>query len=625
MSLMLRAAKRLGLCGLALLASYWVLAQTPYTPWESEYSLTAGLVGDQVHPAVSLSTTGGYVVWQDNAIDGDGWGIGARALDSNLSPVPAHTFRVNDQGAGDQQYPVVQMLPNGGAIFVWQGGAMGNQDIFARILGADGTFSTGDLLVNTYTQGEQSHPSVALLADGGLVIVWTSVGEDGDMKGVFGQRLAVDGTKVGPEFQVNVTSAYNQRSPAVAALAGGDFAVAWISENQTFENSVDVFARRFAANLVARTGEWQVNATTNICANPAVCGTADGGMVVAWSERDIGVVTNGWYIEARGWSQANAPLGAPTTLSSSTAGNRYAPQLARIGDTLLAVWTSDWQDGSRQGVYGRFLNANGTPAGAEFRANTTTISSQMQPAVAADGAKRFLVTWTSFTGIDAGFDLMGQRYSSDQSLAAPGAPIVSALDSYSLLVAWPPLAGDTNGVTYQLYVDGNGNPIETTTNYYVLGNLSPNSTNYFQLAYRLANGQVSPRSATAVGTTWGPDLNYDGLPDNWEAKYFGSDPTKWPPPTADSDGDGINNLGEFLAGTDPTNPASALKVKITSVTNGLLVSWPVEPGSIYQLQSSADLSHWTSVGDPLFAASSLASQTVPLASAAKYYRVIRIR
>jgi hypothetical protein len=50
------------------------------------------------------------------------------------------------------------------------------------------------------------------------------------------------------------------------------------------------------------------------------------------------------------------------------------------------------------------------------------------------------------------------------------------------------------------------------------------------------------------------DYDMDGLPDCWELTY-------WPSiysygPNDDPDGDGVNNLDEFLEGTDPTNPLS---------------------------------------------------------------------
>jgi hypothetical protein len=45
-------------------------------------------------------------------------------LDSTLSGTLS-TFRVNQQGSDDQEFPRVTLLKNGGAAFVWQGGKKG--------------------------------------------------------------------------------------------------------------------------------------------------------------------------------------------------------------------------------------------------------------------------------------------------------------------------------------------------------------------------------------------------------------------------------------------------------------------------------------------------------------------
>ena len=92
------------------------------------------------------------------------------------------------------------------------------------------------------------------------------------------------------------------------------------------------------------------------------------------------------------------------------------------------VWTSLGQDGSREGVYGQFVHEDGSLVGGEFRVNTTTVSQQMQPVVASDGANQFLAVWTSFTpAAPYSFDLFAQRYVNVAALLHPmAAPFVYA-------------------------------------------------------------------------------------------------------------------------------------------------------------------------------------------------------
>jgi hypothetical protein len=56
---------------------------------------------------------------------------------------------------------------------------------------------------------------------------------------------------------------------------------------------------------------------------------------------------------------------------------------------------------------------------------------------------------------------------------------------------------------------------------------------------------------------------------------------------ADADGDGMNNLSEVLAGTNPTNSASVFRVAaVTRAGNDVLVNWSAVGGKRYVVQAS---------------------------------------
>jgi hypothetical protein len=434
---MLRSTKARALVGGVMLLAVAVQAQNAFSPGGNDYPIAGELPGDQSAPRAAVNLAGGYLVWQDNNVDGDGLGIRAERLDGNFNKTGPQ-FRVNSIGAFDQEKPQVGILTNGGAVFVWQGGKQGFQKIYARFLAATGTnFAGADIRVNTYTNRFQIDPAVAVLKDGSVVVVWSSYGQDGSMQGVYGRRFTSAGVTNGAEFQINQNPLNNQRSPSVAALAGGGFVVTWISElqrNQT--RGVDVYARQFTAAGVAVGGEFPVNSDADrVCANPVVVGMPDGGFAVAWSQRD-GVVgnnnssqftvssgatyktQNSWDVHARTYSAAGAANGASFRLNSFTYGDQYAPKLATFNGSYLAVWQSLGQDGSMEGVYGQFFTGLGQLAGTEFQVNSDASNRQVQPAVASDGSKRFLVSWSSF-GTGGTFDLFARSYELIQVAITP--------------------------------------------------------------------------------------------------------------------------------------------------------------------------------------------------------------
>jgi hypothetical protein len=608
-------------CGLA---AFPVLAWgQSFAPQAGEYSINGAQPGDQAYPQLALRSTGGYAVWQDNLIDGNGLGIAARRLDNYFNPFFA-SFRVNQQIIGDQEKPQVTLLNNGGAAIVWQGGRQGAQNIYARFLNGAGTFTTtNDIRVNTYTNGPQLAPVIATLTNGDVVVAWSSSGQDGSMQGVFARRMDATGQLIDQPFQVNEFTLYNQRNPAVTALPNGNFIVLWVSEQQrsTLNPTVDLMGRLFDASGAPLTSELRLNTANQTCANPAVSGTPDGGFTAVWAQQEAGT-TNSWDIYIRSHASDGTPLNAVSRLNSTTYGDQYAPKISSVGAVQLVVWTSMGQDGSWEGVYGRMVNS-GLAEGAEFRVNTTTRSRQFHPAVASDGATRFLVAWSGFVA-DTSFDLFAQRYASDVPLPRPGAAFVTPLSSSRMSITWPPLLGYAL-VNYEVYVDGSTTPVSITGNMWTHTGLGPNSAHSYRLAYLLSGNQRSPLSDPAAGMTWGEDLNGDGLPDDWQEMYWGPKPNDWPAGDEDSDGDGVSNLKEFQAGTDPTDPNSVLRTRFAMTPQGRRLYWTTQPGFVYQVQTSSDFTAWTNFGDPRFAAGTSDSIPIPGAARSAFYRVIRLR
>ena len=244
-------------CGLVVGIPGVVFGQTNYYPTNgAEYAIVGALPGDQVFPAAAVKPGGGFIVWQDNITDGDGWGISATRLGPTLSAdLTWSDQRVNVQGTNDQQNPHVALLKDGGAVFVWQGGPKQSQHIYARFLSSGNTWLTDDVPVNTFTNNFQINPAVVTLTNGNVVVVWDSFNEagSGSLQDVYGRIFSPVGQPITGEFLINQFTTYNQRTPVVAALANGGFVVAWVSEQRR------VVVNTSAINQTSGTTNTQIN------------------------------------------------------------------------------------------------------------------------------------------------------------------------------------------------------------------------------------------------------------------------------------------------------------------------------------------------------------------------------
>lgn len=397
-------------------------------PQGGEIQLTRGIPGDQVNPALVLTATGGWLVWQDAAVDGDGLGIAAAQLLPGGGAVSGSVVALNATKAGDQENPAIAALPNGSALVVWQSGNQGFQRIVGRLLTAGGTaVPAADIAISAGNGEHQVDPAVATLADGSAVVVWSSYRQNESFSyDVFARRILASGQPAGEEFRVNSTTGMNRRTPAVTALPSGGFLVGWIGERYAGSRSlnndgvrvtgdgsslyeVGVFTRAFSAEGLPVASEQRVSGSDAIASNPALVTLADGHVVAAWTRRDPVSLRNSLDVSSRLLGPTGAPEGDEQRVNTTMFGDQYRPRLSVSAHGVLAVWSSMGQDGSWEGVYGRWIDETGKPVGDEIPINGQTGGGQLLPAVASDSAANLLVAWSSNLP-RSGYELFAQRY-----------------------------------------------------------------------------------------------------------------------------------------------------------------------------------------------------------------------
>jgi VCBS repeat-containing protein len=318
-------------------------------------------------------------------------------------------------------FPEITGLKDGGFVVTWtKDQTAANQDVMVQRFDADGIPQCDAFRINSYVPDAQGASEVAALDDGGFVVAWHSVGQngggqDGGGFGVYAQRYDAAGQAVGGEFRANQTTSGNQAFGDLIALSGGRYVVSWIS-NQS--GSWQLYQRLYGPSgaLEGETalGPWGSSAA-DWPSEAAFNGAAlqGGGYVQAWSVNDV--QGNGKEAYVQRFSDNGTSLGAPVRVNTYRAGDQSYPTVAATSDGgFVVVWQSNGQDGGGQGVYAQRYTAAGQAVGNEFLVNATVVGNQSTPSVAATDDGGFTVAW-------GGANISMRRFD-----ASDTAPIASA-------------------------------------------------------------------------------------------------------------------------------------------------------------------------------------------------------
>jgi hypothetical protein len=256
-------------------------------PQGSEFQVNSYTTGFQGNPAVASDPSGTFVVvWTSYPQDGSSTGVFGRRFTASGVPEGSE-FQANSHTTGFQEKPKVASDASGNFVVVWHntGGQDGSYSgVFGQRFDAAGLPQGSEFQVNSYTTSYQRRPAVAWTVNGEFVVAWHSNSQDGDGGGIFGRRFNGFGLPQGSEFQVNSYTTGHQFEPAVAKDANGNFVVVWQSNGQDPGSSYGVFGQRFNAPGLPQGSEFRANSyTTSDQRKPAVASAANGNFVVVWT------------------------------------------------------------------------------------------------------------------------------------------------------------------------------------------------------------------------------------------------------------------------------------------------------------------------------------------------------
>ena len=334
--------------------------------WKEQFKINTFTIQDQTKPAVATlpEPDGSFVVtWDSLDQDGNGHGVFGQRL-NKVGLRIGDEFQVNTYAQDDQKFSAIAALESGGFVIVWaskgqDGSGLG---VFAQMFHGDGTRVGEEFKVNTFTEHDQSSPSVAMLSDGGFVITWHSQDQDGDDWGVFGQSFDSQGQKIGTEFQLNITTRHAQQFPAIQSISNDTLLATWTSECQNGLNmGRDIYAQRFSYDGSRLGEEFQVNLATEMNhQDPSISVLSNGGFMVTWNTHFS--PENRWVISGQLFDDMGNKRGNVFQIATYTGGEQSFHSLDMLScGKYVITWCSGSQQTEYKGIYGQQLTVIDKP------------------------------------------------------------------------------------------------------------------------------------------------------------------------------------------------------------------------------------------------------------------------
>ena len=330
------------------------------------------------------------------------------------------------------------------------------------VLDPDASAPATDFILNSirtpidlpFGPGNQSDVDVIGLSDGRLAAVWTSYDAgDGDGFTVRLRLFDADGGALGEDMVVNSTGVGAQYAPKLIEMADGRLLVSYSSFDYTILGVSPILARVLEADGTPVGDDYVLADGTNIASfRPDMTVLADGRILATWYETGPITFTPGenptvepGTIRGRLLDADGQPLGDSFAINTTDVQTNYTGAAAITlpsGGVFVAWYSGDSGDGDWGCLRGRMLDADGTPIGSDMVLNSTSFNLNGNPSLAVGPDGRVLVSWsdegdmgadavtrglwiTPMLG-DAGNDSMAGTSGDDMMMGLDGADVMAA-------------------------------------------------------------------------------------------------------------------------------------------------------------------------------------------------------
>ena len=293
--------------------------------------------------------------------------------------------------------------------------------------------------------------------------------------------------------------------------------------------------------------------------------------------------------------------------------------LSGVSQATLTFWDAyDFSSGLEEGQILISTNSSASfsslPVLADFSGQSATVWQEESLDLTAYAGKTIQIVW-QYAGVSIGTPTYGWLV---DDVAVSGA----AIGNTGTLTISNNLSQATFTITGPINQSGSGSMTVISNAPMGQYSIQFQDVSFYQTPPPQTNTLSAKGTVSFRGDYTFIDANHNGVSDAWEKYYFGAVLTNRTDLT-DSDGDGMTDYAEFIAGTDPTNPASKLVFTgaLIQTNSAVEFQWSAVPGRSYQLLSSSNLISWVPIMDWTPATRSPMTFTATNGVGARVYRV----
>lgn len=200
----------------------------------------------------------------------------------------------------------------------------------------------------------------------------------------------------GPQTQVNTYTSGVQSEPDIATLADGSYVITWASADQD-GSAYGIYFQHFAADGTPVGGETRANSTVaNYQDQPHIAAFTDGGYVIIWTGNGPGDEAG---LFAQLFASDGAAVGGEILVDTTVLSSQQSPAVAATADGFVVSWESYGQDAADSyGIFAQAFDRDGGKIGGEFGANLASAYDQFDTAITDLSDGSYITSWTENTG-----------------------------------------------------------------------------------------------------------------------------------------------------------------------------------------------------------------------------------